>query len=33
MGDAALDLDLFEQPGRKRVFQHPANLGRMTNFQ
>jgi len=25
MGDAALHLDLFEQPGRKRVFQHPAN--------
>jgi hypothetical protein len=21
---AALHLDLFEQPGRKRVFQHPA---------
>jgi hypothetical protein len=22
---AALHLDLFEQPGTKRVFQHPAN--------
>jgi len=24
MGDAALHLDLFEQPGRKRDFQYPA---------
>jgi len=24
MGDAALHLDLFEHPGRKRVFQHSA---------
>jgi hypothetical protein len=24
MGDAALHLDLFEQPGRKRVFQLPV---------
>jgi hypothetical protein len=25
MGDAALHLDLFEQPGRIGVFQHPAS--------
>jgi hypothetical protein len=24
MGDVALHLDLFEQPGRERIFQHPA---------
>jgi hypothetical protein len=24
MGDAALHLDLFEQPARGRLFQHPA---------
>jgi len=24
MGDAALHLDLFEQPGKKRVLQHPV---------
>jgi hypothetical protein len=28
MGDAALDLDLFEQPGGKRVLQHPAGAPR-----
>jgi len=28
MGDAALHLDLFEQPGGKRVFQHPARRDR-----
>jgi hypothetical protein len=25
MGDSALQLDLFEQPDEKRVFQQPAN--------
>jgi len=28
MGDAALHLDLFEQPGEKRVFQQPAGSTR-----
>jgi len=28
MGVAALHLDLFEQPGNKRVFQRPARLPR-----
>jgi hypothetical protein len=26
MGDAAWHLDLFEQPGRKSVFQHPVKV-------
>jgi hypothetical protein len=29
MGDAALHLDLFEQPGRERDIQHPAIDGNL----